>query len=83
MRAVFRPFRAVCPLSKTRKMSYAYSMKMKKAMSVFVVVGGNSYEGESWDLGGKVFMNRKDAESYAESLRVSFDYVLVREVDVV
>jgi len=30
-RAVSLPFRAVCPLSKTRKMSYAYSMGMKRA----------------------------------------------------
>jgi hypothetical protein len=64
-------------------------MKNEKAMSVFVVVGGHSYEGECWDLGGKVFLNREDAEVYGKSLEdgsndegYTFGYVLVREVEV-
>ena len=64
-------------------------MENENVMSVFVVVGGWAYEGESWDMSGKVFINHKSAELYAESLRngsneneYTCDYVLVREVKV-
>ena len=64
-------------------------MENENVMSVFVVVGGWDYEGESWDMSGKVFMNRKSAELYAESLRngsneneYAFHFVLIREVEV-
>ena len=64
-------------------------MEKENVMSVFVVVGGWDYEGESWDMSGKVFMNRKSAELYAETLKdgsneygSSFDCVVVREVEV-
>lgn len=62
-------------------------MENEKALMVYMVVGGIDYEGECWDLSGKIFMSREAADRYAKSLSdgsqdMVADYVLVREVEV-
>ena len=49
-------------------------------MTVYVVMGGINYEGESADT-VKVFMNRDDAVEYGESLEY-YDYYEIVESEV-
>ena len=57
---------------------------MRNEMTVYMVAGGWSYEGESLELSGKVFRNREDAVQYGEALEneMGYDYYQIKEVEV-
>ena len=58
-------------------------MKNTQTMTVYVVIGGYDYEGESVDS-LKLFDCKSSALKYEEKLKEGyFDYVIVREQDVI
>ena len=58
-------------------------MKNTQTMSVYLVIGGYDYEGESLDS-LKLFDCKSSALKYEEELKEGyFDYVIVREQDVI